>query len=36
VMESSWEITPCSQLLLTNILDGVGCLVMTHLDPLFS
>ena len=29
-MESTWEITLCSQLILTNVLDGVGCLAMTH------
>ena len=29
-----WEIIPCFELILTNILDGVGCLVMAHSNPL--
>ena len=32
-MESIWEITSCSRLILTSILDGARC-VMAHLDPL--
>ena len=36
VMESASEITSCSQLILTKILDGVGCLVMAHSDPMLS
>ena len=33
-MESTWEITLCSQLILTNVLDGVRCLAMAHSDLL--
>ena len=35
-VESAWKITSCSQLILTNILDGVVCLAVAHLDPLLS
>ena len=35
-MGSAWEITLYSQLMLTSVLNGVGCIVMAHLDPLLS
>ena len=35
-MGSAWEITLCSRLMLTSILNGVGCIIIAHLDPLLS
>ena len=34
IMGSSWEIISCSRLMLTNILNGTRCIVMTHPNPL--
>ena len=31
---SAWEITSCSRFMLTSILNGTGCIVMTHPDLL--
>ena len=35
-MGSPWKITLYCRLMLTSILNGVGCTTMTHLDPSFS